>query len=442
MMSEARSITLRLTGIAHGGEALGRHEGRVVFVPYAIPGETVRVEIVQEKERWARTRLLEVLVPSPDRIEPPCPYFGPGRCEGCQWQHVAYPRQLALKREIVADQLTRLGHLVEPPVQDVRAVGEPFAYRNHVQFVISSEGRLGFRVTNSHDVLPVERCLLLHPLLAEMHEALDLELPELSRLCLRAGLSSEDQMMVLETRDDEAPELDVDLPVSVVLLRQSGPPVILSGNGFVEEIVGGRCYRVSAASFFQENTAGAAALLETVEGMLEPRPTDRLLDAYCGVGIFSLALATQVSEVVGIEESASSCSDFLWNAEAMGLDNVSLVQGPVEEALQTWLAGLDDPSQQWSSDEEDAQEAAPQIFDRGIDLAVVDPSRTGMGGEVVTALAHLSPRRVAYVSCDPATLARDAVGFVAAGYRLVEVQPLDMFPQTYHVESVGLWVRE
>lgn len=435
-------LTLRLTGIAHGGEALGRHEGRVVFVPYAVPGETVRAEIVQDKERWARARLLDVLEPSPDRVEPPCPYFGPGRCGGCQWQHIDYARQLALKQEIVSDQLTRLGRLAEPPVMPIRAVSEPFGYRNHVQFALSSEGRLGFRVTGSHDVLAVSHCMLMHPLLAEMHEALDLQLPGLSRLSLRAATGTEDQMMVMETTDDQAPELDLHMSLSVVLLRHSEPRVILAGNGFLEEVVCGRSYRISADSFFQVNTSGAAALVETVGRMLEPGPSDRLLDAYCGVGLLGLALAEQVAEVIGIEESESSAADFLWNAEAMGLDNVALVQGSAAEALETWVAGLDEPNQQWTSDEGEAPEMPLQIFDRGADLAVVDPPRTGIAAEVVSSLACLSPRRVAYVSCDPATLARDAAGFVAAGYRLVEVQPLDMFPQTYHVESVGLWARE
>jgi len=431
-------FTLHLTAIAHGGEALGRHAGKVVFVPYAIPGETVRVQAVKEKARWARAQLLEVLDPSPDRVEPPCPYFGPGRCGGCQWQHIAYPRQLVLKQEIVRDQLTRLGHLPDPPVQPTRAVGEPWGYRNHVQFAVDPQGRIGFYAAGSHEVIPVEGCLLLHPLLDELLAALELELPELTRLSLRAGIATGEQMVILETRRDAAPELEVDVPLSCVLLRRRGPPLILVGNGYIEEEVAGHRYRVSAGSFFQVNTAGAEALVETVAAYLEPGPDDCLLDAYCGVGLFGLALAERVAEVVGIEEDPDACFDFLWNAEAMGLENVTLIEGPVEEVLAAWMAAAQVPAEQPSDDD---QQAAPASFGKEINLAVVDPPRRGMGAEVVAALTRLEPRRVAYVSCDPATLARDAQAFVQAGYRLVEVQPVDMFPQTYHVESVGLYVK-
>jgi len=430
-------FTLHLTAIAHGGEALGRHEGRVIFVPYAIPGETVRVEVVKEKARWARARLLEVLEPSPDRVEPPCPYFGPGRCGGCQWQHIAYPRQLSLKQEIVRDQLTRLGHLDDPPVQPTRAVGEPWGYRNHVQFAVDPQGHIGFYVAGSHEVIPVEKCLLLHPLLDELHAALELELPELIRLSLRAGITTGDQMVILETKGDEAPELEVDLPLSCVLLRSREPPLILVGRGYIEEEVAGRRYRVSAGSFFQVNTPGAEVLVEMVTAGLEPGPDDRLLDAYCGVGLFGLALAERVAEVVGIEASPSSCFDFLWNAEAMQLANVTLIEGMVEEVLTAWIRAVDGPPQPPGEEEEGLSAS----FGEGMDLAVVDPPRQGMGGEAVAALARLEPRRVAYVSCDPATLARDAQAFIQAGYQLVEVQPVNMFPQTHHIASVGLYVK-
>ena len=437
-------FTLHLTGIAHGGEALGRHEGKVVFVPYAIPGETVRVQVVEEKARWARARLLEVLEPSPDRVAPPCPYFGPDRCGGCQWQHIAYPRQLLLKQEIVGDQLVRLGHLADPPVRPARPVGEPWGYRNHVQFAVDPEGRLGFYTAGSHQVIPVEQCLLLHPLLDELHAALELELAELTRLSLRAGIASGEQMVVLETEGDEVPELEVDLPVSCVLLRSRQPPLILAGRGYIEEEVAGHHYRVSAGSFFQVNTAGAEALVETVAAYLEPRPEDRLLDAYCGVGLFGLALAERVAEVIGIETDPSACFDFAWNAEARGLSNVALIEGPVEEVLAAWVAAMEASPEQPSDDGQAAPAAGLldlAIQQERMDLAIVDPPRSGMGAKTVAALARLGPRRVAYVSCDPATMARDGQAFVRAGYRLVEVQPVDLFPQTYHVECVGLYVK-
>jgi 23S rRNA (uracil1939-C5)-methyltransferase len=436
-LSDAGPFTLRLTAIAHGGEALGRHEGKVVFVPYSIPGEVVRVQVVEEKARWARAQLLEVLEASPDRVEPPCPYFGPGRCGGCQWQHIAYPRQLALKQEIVSDQLQRLGHVSDPPVQPTHAVGEPWGYRNHVQFAVDAQGRIGLRRASSHQVIPVDRCLLLHPLLDELHSALDLEWPELARLSLRAGTATGEQMLILEAKEGAAPELEVDLPLSIVLLDRYEPPLILAGNAYIEEKVASLRFRVSAGSFFQVNTPGAEALLETVVAFLEPHAGDRLLDGYCGVGLFSLPLAGRVAEVVGIETAPSAAFDFIWNAEALGLEDVTLIEGPVEEVLAAWVeAGKEAPPP--PAGEGDARLGS---FGQQIDLAVVDPPRRGMGPEALAALVRMGPRRVAYVSCDPATLARDAQAFMQAGYRLTQVQPVDMFPQTYHVESVGLYVR-
>ncbi len=415
-------ITLDLTAIAHGGEAFGRHEGKIVFVPYTLPGERVRARLVADHARWARAELVEVLSADDDRVDPPCPYFGPGLCGGCQWQHIRYERQLALKQEIVADQLRRLGHLPDPPVRPTLSVGEPFAYRNHAQFAVHPEGRLGFARAGSHEIIPIERCLLLHPLLDELHGALQFDEggPEpalaewLQRLSLRAGVTTGQQLVLFEGRGDEPPELEVDLPVSCVFLARDGRLRPLIGPPYIEEQVTGRVYRVSATSFFQVNTAGAEVLVGLVRRYLDPQPGDTLLDAYCGVGLFGLALSDQVGHLIGIEENPHACDDFAWNARDLAPERVTLHEGPAAEVL----AALDQP----------------------IDLAVVDPPRSGVGKEALQELARLGPRRIAYVSCDPATLARDVEFLQAGGYELVEVQPVDLFPQTFHVESVSLWV--
>ncbi len=415
-MSETVDITL--DAIAHGGEALGRYGGKVIFVPYAIPGERVRVEIVEAKERWARGRLVEVLRASPDRVEPPCPYFGPERCGGCQWQHIAYERQAELKHAIVADQLRRLGHLAAPPVTDIIALADEaglldFGYRNHVQFALSPEGRPGFRRAASHEVIPIDRCLLLVERLDELHAALDLAWPELTGITLRAG--TDRALLLLETAGNELPELELDLPAACAVLTPRGVQPLI-GEPWIEEIVASRRYRVSATSFFQVNTLGAAALVEVVRGYADLKPTDIVLDAYCGVGLFALALADTAAEVIGIESAESACEDFAHNAA--DLPHVSLHEGAVDAVL-------------------------PALRAQGqhVDVVVMDPPRAGAGEAVLRDLAALQPRRIVYVSCDPATLARDSVGLTAAGYRLVEAQPVDMFPQTYHVETVALWTR-
>jgi len=413
-------IELTLDAIAHGGEALGRHAGQVVFVPYAIPGERVRVEIVETKERWARGRLLEVLRPSPDRVEPPCPHFGPDGCGGCQWQHIAYERQAELKGEIVADQLRRLGHLVAPNVADVVALADDdglldFGYRNHVQFALSAEGRPGFRRAASHEVLAIDRCLLLAPRLDGLHAALDLAWPELNGITLRAAVHTDQALLLMETAGAELPELELDLPAACAVETPAGVQALV-GEPWIEEIIAEQRYRISAQSFFQVNTAGAEALVEIVRAYADVQPGDVVLDAYCGVGLFALALAGVAAEVIGIESSPSACDDFEHNAA--DLANVSLHEGAVDAVLPA-LRGQE----------------------QRVDVVVLDPPRAGAGEAVIRELAALAPRRIVYVSCDPATLARDSVHLAAAGYRLVEAQPVDMFPQTYHVETVALWAK-
>jgi 23S rRNA (uracil1939-C5)-methyltransferase len=413
-------IELTLDGIAHGGEALGRHAGKVVFVPYAIPGEHVRVEIEQEKARWARARLLEVLTPSPDRVEPPCPYFGPEGCGGCRWQHINYQRQATLSVEIVADQLRRLGRIAEPILADIVILADDdgvldFGYRNHTQFAVTPDGVLGYRRTASHDVIPVERCLLLSQRLDELHTALDVAWPDLQGVSLRAGVNTEDALVILEAAGDDGPEMEIDLPASFVLSTGRELNTMI-GDPWISERVAGRDHRISALSFFHVNTVGAEALVDLVMGYADLGPTDVVLDAYCGVGLFSLALADHALEVVGVESSPWACEDFAWNAR--DLPEVTLHEGAVEAVLPALLAA-----------------------GQRVDVAVMDPPRSGAGQTVIEALAAFRPRKIIYLTSDPATLARDSVYLQAAGYSLTEATPVDLFPQTAHVEVVALWQR-
>ena len=406
-----KQFELHLTDMAHGGDALGRHEGKVIFVPYAMPGEEALVEIVEDKGRYARARLIEILSPSPHRVGPPCPHFGPGKCGGCQWQHIAYPAQLELKAAVVGDQLARLGRLPDVPVKRPLPNASPWHYRNHVQFSVGDDGRLGFVATDGRRVETVEVCHLLHPLLEELFAALDLELPGLTRLSLRAGVNTGDQMVIFETHDDLPPALESDLPISCVLLLSDGAPANLVGSNYITEVVAGRRFRISAPSFFQVNTAAAEELVRVVGEYLAPAGDETLLDAYCGVGTFALSLADKVGRVIGIEEDAGAVADARLNIAE--LTNVEFMEGRVEALL-------------------------PQL-DRPIDLAVLDPPRQGCRPDALMTLIELAPLRVVYVSCDPATLARDARKLAEGGYQLLEVQPVDMFPQTYHVESVALF---
>lgn len=409
----AGTIELELTDMAHGGTALGRHEGRVIFVPYTIPGERVRVQLTEEHARWARADLLEVVRPSAHRVEPPCPYFGPGKCGGCQLQHIDYDAQVIFKQQVVADQLSRLGGL-EVAVEAGIGAAEPWHYRNRVQFHVTEEGYLGFLTADTHDIIPVEDCLIIDPLLDELWAAFDMRWPELYRLSLRCGSATGDRMAVFELEEYADFDIEVDFPVSCVLLMPDGEAVVLMGDTSLVEYVAGREYRISAGSFFQVNTAGAEALVALVHDLLSPGGGDTLLDLFCGVGLFGLALAGEVGRVVGVESDTSAVADF-W-ANAAGLAHVEVIEGKAQQML----GKLEGP----------------------VDLVVLDPPRAGAGERAVREIARLGPRRIVYVSCDPATLARDARRLVDGGYELEVVQPVDLFPQTFHIESVNLFVHK
>jgi 23S rRNA (uracil1939-C5)-methyltransferase len=408
-------VTLKLTQMAHGGPAMGRHQGKVFFVPYALPGETVAVEIETSKRGWARAGLVEVIESSSERVVPSCPHFGADACGGCQWQHIRYPAQLGFKSDVVRDQLARLGGLGDAAVRPTRAVGEAWGYRNHVQLHSSPHG-LGYVSADGQRVEPITTCPIMHPLIAELFDELDVEIENLKRLSLRAADNTGQQLVIFETTDDEPFELMVDRPVSCVLMLDDGTSVTLVGNDHLFERVAGHQYRVSAGSFFQVNTDGAEALVNTVSDYLAPRPHETLLDLYCGVGLFSLALATDVAQVIAVEANPIAVADARFNVEAAGLDNVRVIGDDVAHIL----TSLNEP----------------------VNAVIADPPRSGCGSDVIRHLALLRPERLVYVACDPATLARDTKTINDSGYRLVEVQPLDLFPQTYHVECVALFVRD
>jgi 23S rRNA (uracil1939-C5)-methyltransferase len=404
-------IRLTLEQIAHGGEAIGRHEGKVIFVPFGIPGEQVEIEVVEDHRSYARGRILRVLRPAPERVDPPCPHFG--TCGGCHFQHIAYEAQLRLKEAVVRDALRRIGKIEDPPVRPMIPSPDPFGYRNQVQFSVSADGRLGFQAMRSHRVIPITRCWIAHPMLQELYEALEIEGLPLRRLTLRCGIRTGDRMVIFETEGDEPPLLETDLRVSLVLLTQEEKAVPLIGLDYLTEEVDGFRFRISAPSFFQTNTAVAEALVRRVREWADLRGTEAVLDAYGGVGLFAAHLAPFARRVVLIEAHPAAAADARFNLS--GFPHVEIRMGTVEEVA----PGLEGP----------------------FDVVVVDPPRTGCSPEALEALQALRPSRWIYVSCDPATLARDARRLIDAGYRLVEVQPFDMFPQTYHIETVSLFVR-
>ncbi len=394
--------------MAHGGDALARHEGKVIFVPYALPGEEVLVELTEEKARYARAHLVEVIAASPQRVEPRCPHFG--TCGGCHWQHIAYETQLSLREDTLRSQMRRIAHLTDTSVQPSLSMCDPWHYRNYVQLHLDEGGHLGFMAAKEHRVVGIQECPIMDPLVADVFTALDIDFPELKRVSIRAGITTGQQLLILETAGETSPALQADVPVSCVLLLEDGTPVTYVGDNHISEKLGGRSFRISASSFFQVNTAQTEHVLRTVRRYLTPQRNEVLLDMYCGVGTFGLGLADEVKAVIGIEESEAAVADARFNSRV--IDNAQFLQGRAEDLL-------------------------PHLEEK-VDMVILDPPRQGCHKKVLTALLKLAPPKMTYVSCDPATLARDVGRLVQGGYELVEVQPIDMFPQTCHVESVAL----
>jgi 23S rRNA (uracil1939-C5)-methyltransferase len=442
------SIEVELTDLAYGGDAVGRYEGRVLFVPGGIPGERVRVEIIEERRGHARAELLEILRPAPERVEPQYPLLTDS---GCQWQHIAYPAQLTWKAHIVRQLLVRIGKqpdaIVHPTIGMPSGVS-PWHYRNIALFSVGPEGEVGFKLTESHEIQDLESCELLHPaldmvyqrvrgklkqyfgeVLAEMIQGFTIRgaigavstsgppsavkaVPTLLSIHARPG-------SVLENPQDLAQELMTAAPgiVGVIIERVGGRyGRVIAGQEFLTDVVLGRRFRISADSFFQVNMVQTPVLAERAVAMLEAQHSDVVLDGYSGVGLFSVFLSPRAARVIAIESQPSAVMDARANATMNNLNNITTLEGTLERLL-------------------------GQLYYRRehIDLALVDPPRAGCHPKALQALQSLAPRAICYVSCDPSTLARDIASLCANGrYRLVAAQPIDMFPQTYHIECIAL----
>ncbi|PKO01762.1 MAG: hypothetical protein CVU43_11420 [Chloroflexi bacterium HGW-Chloroflexi-5] len=405
------SYEIELTAHSFGGDTIGKlPDGKTIFIPFGIAGECVEAEIVDSKKSFARGRIKRVLRESPKRIKARCPHFM--ECGSCHYQHLAYADQLTLKHEIVTDLLKRIGKIEAPPVIEI--VGSPIEwnYRNTVQFHLSPTGKPGYQRAGANGVVEIRECHLPLPEINALWPQLELEADAgIQRVSIRCG--SDDELLVgLESNAPQPPEFSVDIPLSVVLL---GPDddLLLAGEDYSLMEVMGRTFRVSAASFFQVNLPQAEAMVKYVLEVLNVDKKSTVIDAYCGAGLFSAFLAPKVKSLIGIELAESSCNDFAVNLDEF--DNVSLYIGAVEEILPEL-------------------KIKPQAV-------LLDPPRAGIDPIAMAALIEAAPRQVVYVSCDPATLARDIQKLVAAGYSLESVKPFDLFPQTYHVECVAVLVK-
>jgi 23S rRNA (uracil1939-C5)-methyltransferase len=439
-------VTVDVTDLAFGGEGVARAGGYVVFVPGAVPGDRAEVRLTHVRPRFARGAIERLARRSAWRTDPPCPYFG--RCGGCRLQHIRYEAQLEFKQRQVVDCLTRLGGLADLPIAPILGAPEVYGYRNKMEFAFAEvDGRaiVGLHEAERYDaILDIERCLLqsdrMNAVLAEVRAFVqergwsvyrqETEQGLLRFLMLREGRATGETMVNLVTTSPDvasartlADRLRARCPFVTSIVLNVNPKKAavavgveehpIDGNETVRERLGGLVFSISANSFFQTNTRQAERLFGIVSEYADLTGREVVLDLYAGTGAISLILAHRAGAVYGIELVPDAIEDAARNARENGITNCTFLPGEVRHVL-------------------------PQLLARGVraDVVVADPPRAGFHPKALRSLATLGARRLVYVSCNPATLARDLAALCAAGYRVTAVQPVDMFPHTPHIEVV------
>lgn len=459
-------IELDLVDMANGGDAVGRLDGRAVFVKGGIAGEQVRAWIIEERRDYLRAALIEILQPSPERVAVEYPdLIDTG---GLQWQHIAYPAQLEWKARIVRQLLQRVGHFPRPPVQPTigaPAGTDPWRQRTVAQFAIGPDGAIGFRRSGSHDVLDMPACPIVHPSLDAIYQQVRRWLQGrwgsgiqqyIDRFTVRLAANpplrvneSSGELPVVGPNARRAPATRRRLPALLSIeahpgggiMGEGGPealgralieaaPLLLGvvfvglsgrrGRAFVgqdhllEQVVE-KTFRISAGSFFQVNATQTPVLVQKALAFAQPQPYESILDGCSGVGLFSLFFADHAAQVIAIESQPSAIADARASAAFNHATNLLIIEGLLERVVGQLVHER-----------------------RHFDVVIVDPPRAGCHPRALQEIKALAPRALVYVSCDPATLARDLHLFCTEGYRLSIVQPVDMFPNTAHIETVSL----
>jgi tRNA/tmRNA/rRNA uracil-C5-methylase (TrmA/RlmC/RlmD family) len=400
-MSELLELTAG--AMAAGGACVARGpDGRVVFVRHTLPGERVLARVTGETKHFLRADAVEVLEASPDRVERPCPYAGPGLCGGCDWQHVALPVQRQLKAQLVQEQLRRLAKLErEVEVEAVPGDVDGLRWRTRVQLAVDASGRAGLRKHRSHEIEPVDFCLIASK---DVEEVGAEALPWPGATSVEVAAAGHQRVVSVSGRHARLPEVDAGVVV------ESRP--VRAPHGLRHTVLG-RSYEVAAGGFWQVHPGAAEALARAVLDGLDPQPGDSAVDLYAGVGLFAALLGERVGAtgaVLAVEADARACADAARNTA--DLPQVRIRTAEVDHAQ---VRRVGQP-----------------------DLVVLDPPRAGAGLEVTRALAGLRPRRLAYVACDPASFARDLRVLLDAGWTLDNLRGFDLFPMTEHTELVAV----
>ncbi|MBO2453988.1 class I SAM-dependent RNA methyltransferase [Actinomadura barringtoniae] len=436
-------VELEVGNVANGGFCVARHQGRVVFVRHTLPGERVRAEITDRTKNFLRADAVEIIEASEDRVVPPCPFSGPGRCGGCDWQHASLAAQRRLKAAVIAEQLERVAGItrtvtveeVPYPVEAEFVPGPGLGWRTRVQFAVQ-DGSVGLRKHRSHTIEPIDECLIAHPGVEEMGIETS-RWPGASSVEGIVSNATGDRLVVVRERGKRRARVPR-LPVPVRLIR--GKPEPGSSLPYVREEVSGRMFQVSGSGFWQVHPGAAQLLSDAVLEALEPKPGDIALDLYCGVGLFAAGLGERVGRdglVVGVESDGQAVRDAKFNLK--DLKNVAIERGQVEEVIADLEFGKADGSDRSQTKRGGGHHRGTRV--RGADIVVLDPPRSGAGKDVVDQIARLAGRKIAYVSCDPATLARDLGYFSERGWTLESLRGFDAFPMTQHVEVLATLVK-
>lgn len=446
--AEGERLEVSIVDLNHDGEGVAKTaDGFVLFVPGALPGDRAVVEVRRVRARYGEAEIVRLVAPAAHRIQPACPVAG--ECGGCALQPLAYPAELAWKEERVRQALVRVGRLANVPVKPILGMNRPYAYRNKAQYPVrKSDGKtvVGFYRRKSHEVVAAGDCLIQHPLAVKVAEVAKELIDDMGlavydetshqgfvrHLVVRVSFSREECMAILVTRERHFPEADTwveamrrRVPEIVSLVQNVNPrqgnvilgdeSIVLWGAHHLIESIGHREFLISPTSFFQVNPVQAKELYEVVRQDAAVRPGDVVWDVYCGAGTIGIYVATEGVRLRGVEKVAAAVEDAWRNARLNGIDDAHFEQGDAETALPKWVA-------------------------RGerADVAILDPPRSGSDPKTLSAIAKAAPRKIVYVSCNPATLARDLAYLATQGYRTIKVQPVDMFPRTPHVEAVAL----
>ncbi len=449
-------LELSIEKMAYGGQGIARLDGFVIFVKGAIPGDRVKAQVFKKKKGYAEARLVELIEPSPDRIQPPCPYVG--YCGGCQWQILSYERQLDYKKEQIAESMSHIGAMKDILVHDVIPSENRFAYRNKMEFSFSdrrwflpneldkkeTEGgfALGLHVPGTFSkVIDIDTCLLHqdtgNQILHEVKKyakgsgipvyGIKSHVGYWRFLAIRYSTAFDEWMVNIVTTEDRP---DIVKPLADILLSKFGniksivnnitqskaavavgeSERIVAGEKYIEDKIGDFNFQISSNSFFQTNSLGAQNLYQTVLNYAEFSGKEKIFDLYSGTGTIPIFLADKVSAVTGIEISESAIQDARKNCINNGINNCDFICGDMREKLSS--------------------------ISQKPDALIIDPPRAGMHKDVLAKVLELSPEKIVYVSCNPATMARD-IGQMIPDYEVVEIQPVDMFPHTYHIEAVA-----